>query len=924
MNTPHFPTPASTHWWSRSRSSSRLHKEKLSEPTTLSCTSSPFQVGRLTPDHPPKPSSMFGTFASAIRLKPKKNVNTAAIQEPPKAPAPLIIPPPNSAEPYGPLTSRPYSKAVSGFTMTDEDSVGPKTPSDSNVPYYKSLLGTDPFAATTGVAFSSPRELQDMDQVFVLPPAHVTEDLPPPPVSPERIRRRPHTANTQSFRDRLVSESASPSPRQTASRPAMTVRWVISPPSHQFSIASSYSHHRTQPDVQNLRPNVRTRKVSMNDLPVSSSAITTSPAPATTPASYGRSKNKVSDEFHPQTRPRGMTETGTRPSLRRDVGRPSLSRPSSSSRSIITPPETSPPSQELPPVPSLKYLSVPPNSDGSPESSSSSLSFASSASESELVSKVAVEDKRLQAVRDQAKVPSEPRTKSPTRVLRGALSSTLPQQPATTDDRPNTLKKMPSQPSLQKKSAGPPSTHSDDQCPGIDDVLGPTKLLKKQRSFHPARGPVPPLPCLKHATSFIPSEVFLSQPMDSPKDKEKERQKEKRESTASPSKRRFLPGSIRRGCTTHAATFTFDEDTGSLIIPPELDRLDGSSPPRFTNPFGSPGVESMILPATSTFYDDLANSPTTGSHFSYSTDTQSQDAGPQQILSTAQLLKFEELLENSESEVSTNSSNRTSPAELGSSTEPSPTDPPPFEEFGFGSRSPQKKNSWTDSIISTSTILSNTLSDKIVFSDKVETGSTLSFFDQQQHPGYRPRTASGNFPSLDSSSPRKRSFSPFASSSQSTISMGIESTFGIEPNQPLGGLTPPPRTRSKVSISTKNIQGFGDWENVAHIQPLSPPPLRRGPPSISSSRSSTVSSTKSPSSTFKNDLPIRGIVKKPSFLDIYDDAEADTRSSTQVMIGGNIHQRSISISSIDDSFLDLGRENNSFDTIRTLSVEGPG
>jgi hypothetical protein len=42
------------------------------------------------------------------------------------------------------------------------------------------------------------------------------------------------------------------------------------------------------------------------------------------------------------------------------------------------------------------------------------------------------------------------------------------------------------------------------------------------------------------------------------------------------------------------------------------------------------------------------------------------------------------------------------------------------------------------------------------------------------------------------------------------------------------------------------------------------------------------------------------------------------------MIGGDIHQRNVSISSIDDSFLDLGRENNSFDTIRTLSAEGPG
>jgi len=229
MNTPYFYTPTSSHWWSRSKPSQKSFKDKLSESTTTSRTSSPFQVGRLTPDQPPKPSSMFGTFASAIRLKHKKNVNTTPIQEPSKAPAPLIIPPPNSVEPYGPLTSRPYSKAVSGFTVTDEDSIGPKTPSESHPSYHKSLVGADPFAATTGLAFSSSKELQDMDQLFVLPVAHVTKGVPPLPVSPRTARRRPHTTSSQPIRERLVSESVPPSPRPAASRPTTSVRWVISP-----------------------------------------------------------------------------------------------------------------------------------------------------------------------------------------------------------------------------------------------------------------------------------------------------------------------------------------------------------------------------------------------------------------------------------------------------------------------------------------------------------------------------------------------------------------------------------------------------------------------------------------------------------------------------------------------------------------------
>lgn len=511
-------------------------------------------------------------------------------------------------------------------------------------------------------------------------------------------------------------------------------------------------------------------------------------------------------------------------------------------------------------------------------------------------------------------------------------------RPPASDNRVNSLKKMPSQPSLQLKHAGPPSTYPDDQPFVIDDVSGsgPNKLLKKQRSFHHPRIPVPPLPYLRHATSFTPSETSVSQPADSPKDKEKERQKEKRESTASLSKRRFLSGSIRRG-SSQIAPFTFDEDTGSIIIPlTELEKSDkGSSAPlRFSNPFGSPGVESMMLPATSAFYDDLAGSPTAGSHFPHTTEIQSQpntepqsDDFPHQILSPAQLVQLEEMLESesSDASVSTNPSSRTSPIELNSPGEAPPISPPLFEEFGFGNRIP-RKSSWTDSIASSSTIFSNTLSDKVFLPDRVETGSTLSFFDQQQ-PGYRPRTTSGNLPPLEPGFPIKRSHSAFPSTSTSTMSMGIESTFGIEPNQPPGGLTPPPRPRTRTSAKKPSNNG----DSLSHIQPLSPPPLRRtatstsaSSRSTSTSRSSPKSSPKSPPPAFKGEPPTRGIMKKPSFLDIEDELESDTRRVRVVIGGGDIHQRNTSISSIDDSFLDLGRENNSFDTIRTLSVEGPG
>ncbi|KAF9786195.1 hypothetical protein BJ322DRAFT_774608 [Thelephora terrestris] len=906
MNSPYLQSPTSSHWWSRSRSSSKLAKEKPSEVSTPSRTYTPLQADILVPDQPPKQSSMFGNFTSVIRLKPKKNVHNIAIQDPPKAPSPLIIPPSNSSEPYGPLTSRPYSKAVSAVTVTDDDSIEPKTPLDLHLTYQKSLVGSDPFAATTGVIFSS-KEPQSFDQLFVAPDSHVINSTPASPVSPQRTHRRHRTTNPNASRERLVSEATAPT-----HRPIVTVR--------------------TQPDVLTARFNPRTLKVSMNDVPTPSPA-TSSPDSATMPATNGRSKSRASDGPRPHTRPRGMTDnTGIRPSLRKDVDRPPLTHKSSFSRSIITPPETKPPSQELPPVPSLKYLSTLPSSDRSPlhpASSSSSLSFASPPEYDSLSKDVSLEERRLQSILEQAKVPSEPRTKSPTRVLRGALNSPSSKRSAPSDDYTESLKKVPSQRSLHTKFTGSLSTYPDDRAFGVDDSPGPTKFLKKQRSFHYPRVPVPPVvvPYLRHATSFTPSEASVSQPAESPKSKEKEK---KRESTASLSRRRFLPGSISRN-SSQMATFTFDDDTGSIIIPPsELERCDKSLSPRLSNPFGSPGVESMMLPATSAFYDDLASSPTAGSHFPQSAEAQPQDTGPQQILSPAQLLQLEEMLGNDDSDVSTNPSNRTSPAELSSPTDPSPVDPPPFEEFGFRNTFPRKKGSWTDSIISSSTIFSNSPSDKIMFPDRVETGSTLSFFDQHQHSGYRPRTASGSG-NLDSNPSMTHNHSTFASSSQSTFSMGlgIESTFGIEPTQPLSGLTPPPRRRPKTA-STTSTKSQGCRESTAHIQPLSPPPPRRNTTSTltsslsTSTRSSPTPSPKSPPSSFKNDPPTRSIMKKPSFLEIDDDPIADARTRAQVMASGDNHQRNISISSINDSFLDLGRENNSFDTIRTLSVEGPG
>ena len=234
MNTPYYHSASSSHWWSRSKSSSKLTKEKPRE-TALSRTYSALQADGLLSDRPTKTSSMFGNFTAAIRLRPKKTTHTPAVYEPPKALSPLIIPPSNPVEPYGPLTSRPFSKAVSAVTVTDEGSIEPKTPLDLRLSYQKSLVDADPFAASTGVMFSSPKE--DLEQLFVPPDVPTRKDAP---VSPRTTYKRPHTANPQPIRERLVSESTVPNRRPVASRPTLTVRWVISTPSNQLPIVPSH------------------------------------------------------------------------------------------------------------------------------------------------------------------------------------------------------------------------------------------------------------------------------------------------------------------------------------------------------------------------------------------------------------------------------------------------------------------------------------------------------------------------------------------------------------------------------------------------------------------------------------------------------------------------------------------------------------
>ena len=544
-----------------------------------------------------------------------------------------------------------------------------------------------------------------------------------------------------------------------------------------------------------------------------------------------------------------------------------------------------------------------PSSDASPPyfTSFPRLSFPSP-SECDLLSRdVSVEEKRLRRTLEQGKIPSEPRVKPPKRAFSEAIGLTPSKRPTQSDGHMKSLEKMSSQPFLQTKFRGSPFTYPDDRSLGLDDAPRPAELLKGPQPYHYLRVSMPPVeaPRRGHAW-FTPRKTPTPQPTSLSEDEEED---ERRVGTASLPTGRFLPGPIRRG-SSQMATLGSDDDTGSP--PSELDEYGRSLPTRSSDSFGSLGVESIVLPATSGYYDDLAGSPTAGSHSPQSTKARSQDTEPQRILSPARMLGLVTMLGNDDSAVSTNPPNHTSPAELSSPNDPQPIDPP----------------SPADPMISSSGVLSNLPSDSIMFPDRVETGSTLSVFDQRKHLGYRPRMASGN---LDSNLSMKYSHSAFPPSSQSTTSMGMKSTFGTEPTQPLSGLPPPPRPRHRIT-SPKSTKSQGYHESIRPLLP--PPPPIKTTSTLASSwltsvHSSPRPSPKSPPFPLGNDPPTRSMRKKPSFLEIGDDTDADTRAGVQVVAVGDAHRWNTSTSSIDDSFLDLGRENNSFDSIRTLSAEGP-
>ncbi len=529
-----------------------------------------------------------------------------------------------------------------------------------------------------------------------------------------------------------------------------------------------------------------------------------------------------------KTRPRGFTDVGLSSSFS-DLGhsttdqnlsphnnaapRVVVRQPSSTKLHPLRPP-TAPPAIELPPAPESAQreefallAAFPERTTHSAASSSSSLSFASSTS-----SKFdpVVPDGRRRDVR---------RLKNSKKSIKSRPTSPSNDANLDVQDRPSkpttrrefsptrTLRKAISIQNLRSQGNSAPSPI----LPPTED----TKPLKKQRSFHHTRILIPPFPAsLKYSHPSpgrdalpVPDErdsaqllpkLPLTLPVTNPM-----RVRE----------RLFSGSSSRRHASLQPPGP--DEETQSICS------LHSTCPrPHTAIPVNRSSVPNK--PELSSFWDEegLNSPPATGN--------ESQEYGPQQILSAADILKIENMVrdgENLNGFVRSHKNSITSIAALRTAPEPARA----------GLLSPPPTAQRLDS--------SQAINGKLVTSDR------------QRSRGISLQGKVGN-------STNQALVSPSPTLSARSLS--------FQPLSALSGLPVPPRLRSRPSTSSEptspteyvRSSGAGDRSSVI-LKPLSPPPIRR-------STARRILDPPPPSAPMKP-----AISRKPSFLDMWEDPDRE-------------------------------------------------
>ncbi|CAA7265943.1 unnamed protein product [Cyclocybe aegerita] len=927
--------PAPRNWWSLSRSPSGkdLHSKFTQE----------------KPMRRSAPGLSFNSFASAIGLKTKKH--HIAIQEPP---SPVDPHPPPLASPRSTGT-RPASKAASS-TRSRVDSLEPRTPLDyQHRDRRHSLLtlsDTDPFAGRPPtIAAPLPHTPSDPNRLSAYSNPSVTDfahrkGTDPPPFN------RVSYASTSSNSHELV--------------PAVP----FSPPPKGSSDVRKLHTKRSAGSLQVQRSDLLSRQTSIPS--------PTSPAPSSALPNSAQSR--------PKLRARGMTDTGTSHKAGFFVEDRSASRKSSqkatspknptpssphdiqlkpetpiSPRVVIRQPSVSrfqsppsaPPVHSLPATPNPIMEEPPRNRAGIGAQTEPAPRTSSSSS--------------ISLTNDMFAVPFQGT---------GPFSQTIHDYALENDSKtapssPRTLRKALSQSSLNRRNA--PYASPTPSIPKTSPLQLPAEKVKKQRSFHHPRLPIPPVPLSirtstsSNSTSFPSLSDFGSPP---PSD-------HRTSSTSSFGRKRLFSNSSQRPSTSQCVPTSAREDDSLSIFSLRSDPDSHLGPYKHwpSNITASPPV-----PTSSSFWDE--GSPDIGPT-SPSSRSQSEYM-PQAILSRDELAKIEasveslNTLEPASTSYSTANSNSLSGSGsnsrsrgfslLSASTVASELDmeeehtdrvpvglsPPPSARPGTRQRSLRMSAQSASSAHSKASNRSGVSSGG---------GSRASSPPPPQPSRSTSGTGSGNIRRNADASTRGGGGAESAAIGHTGVAQVAMRVPSPSSGSFMTSLPPPPRHRQRTRVSSKpDLPGASISSTASTVTPTppipspipsfapisspTPPPTSLTPsPSITPTPSPLIPFTPPPlhlssfrksgassstlsmrsKSSVERAMHRRSIMRKPSFLEIEDDSDQEdiedvvlVRPGSSGLVGGLVRPPPSvgeEVEEVSASFLDLARE--SFETARS-------
>lgn len=700
---------------------------------------------------------------------------------------------------------------------------------------------------------------------------------------------------------------------------------------------------------------VPSRFRKMSDLPPASpKAFYSSPSTpsSSSPVAFGRPRSSTVNSAESFESPNMSPSSIARPLV--------VVRKASSTR-VNLPPLSRAPSQDLPPTPfpesihgaldSLDDLSIYPDAD-IPSSSSSSLSFAPSMDFDMDATGDMINQLMLHSLDDQVGSRSKGKGCARRRTAMSTSPDTLrdfefvqPGPSSSTSRLPSTggsgdgsgdyssgrysmsmrsLKRASSQQSLHsllgKRFSGASISSITSGSVNHEDALlaknmsSGTKPPRKQHSFHHARLPLPPLPALRHATSDVaPPGSPVCPPIE---------QRKSSGSMHTPARKRLFPGgsSSRRSTSSHGqGAMSGDEDNRSLYSVDEQLRAAGQkivmSFGSFTNPLSlltnNSSVPGSYLPdATGTgSTTSLPPEPQTPTGADSSWRASQAEYIPKQIMSPAEMLKLEQQLareaadrEDHGGEAGGRRGQATEAQEPVSAgkRQASSIVSPATSAFGYDDPV-HRRDSKTP-------VSSPQLKPAALSSPSMRVPSRLPFRSHSTHVQLPRKPSLTIRPSTATLAQQ----SPVASVEASSES----------PQQATWSLPPPPRARPSPSGPVKK-GGNEKRISTAPLQPLSPPParLRERVSSLQGSSSqvpvkvmhrpaqSTV--TRPPSAFDQKAMQRKSLMKKPSFLDIEDEADVTSDSLMDVNLDA------LDSPAMDSSFLDMERGKDSFDTVRS-------